>query len=153
MSLDLTGIKNENEYYSHHYVAAILEGDLKDLFSTWSDREDTEGIKPPPTILKETAGTYFAIQRRKDLSSNEKQTDICHLLVSALGFPLNAVTRDLEGDGQIHIVSEITRKSGAPDLWILNVSDPGDENTDPLVLPPDNESVEKVHFQVFCHIF
>lgn len=148
MSLDLTGIKNENEYYSHHYVAAILEGDLKDLFSTWTDREDTEGIKPPPTILKETAGAYFAIQRRKDLSSNEKQTDICHLLVSALGFPLNAVTRDLEGDGQIHIVSEITRKSGAPDLWILNVSDPGDENTDPLVLPPDNTLLSDDAFDI-----
>ena len=32
MAIDLTGITNENEFYTHHYLAAILEGDLKPLF-------------------------------------------------------------------------------------------------------------------------
>ena len=27
MALDLTGISNENEFYTHHYLAAILESD------------------------------------------------------------------------------------------------------------------------------
>ena len=26
MPIDLTGITNENEFYTHHYLAAILEG-------------------------------------------------------------------------------------------------------------------------------
>ena len=40
MSMDLTGISNENEFYTHHYLAAILEGDLKDVFKEWKRRED-----------------------------------------------------------------------------------------------------------------
>ena len=35
MALDLTGITVENEYYTHHYLAAILESDLKAVFSRW----------------------------------------------------------------------------------------------------------------------
>ena len=45
MALDLTGITNENEFYTHHYLAAILEGDLKPLFEGWSKLEN------PPTDL------------------------------------------------------------------------------------------------------
>lgn len=47
MALDLTGISNENEFYTSHYLAAILEDDLKDLFSTWAKAEE-EGKVPPP---------------------------------------------------------------------------------------------------------
>jgi hypothetical protein len=39
MAIDLTGIANENEFYTHHYLAAILEGDLKPLFEAWSQQE------------------------------------------------------------------------------------------------------------------
>ncbi len=37
--IDLTGITNENEFYTHHYLSVILENDLKDLYRDWSDRE------------------------------------------------------------------------------------------------------------------
>jgi len=40
MSLDLTGIQNDNEFYSHHYLSAIFEGDLKDTFKQWQQQED-----------------------------------------------------------------------------------------------------------------
>lgn len=47
MILDITGITNENEFYTHHYVSAILENDLKELFGTWKEKEDTENIPQP----------------------------------------------------------------------------------------------------------
>ena len=47
MALDLTGITNENEFYTHHYLTAILENDLKGLFSRWEGREAQSGEKPP----------------------------------------------------------------------------------------------------------
>jgi hypothetical protein len=28
MALDLTGISNHNDYYSQHYLLALIEGDL-----------------------------------------------------------------------------------------------------------------------------
>lgn len=29
--IDLTGITNENEFYTHHYLSVILDNDLKNL--------------------------------------------------------------------------------------------------------------------------
>jgi hypothetical protein len=52
MSLDLTGITNENEYYSHHYLSAIFEGDLKDTFSQWQAMEDSYGGNPQGRATK-----------------------------------------------------------------------------------------------------
>ncbi|MFA6072385.1 MAG: hypothetical protein WC810_27805 [Janthinobacterium sp.] len=50
MSLDLTGINNENEYYSHHYLSAIFEGNLKDTFSQWQTMAGSyrESLKAGP---------------------------------------------------------------------------------------------------------
>ena len=39
MSIDITGITNENEFYTHHYLAAILENDLKEVLQEWKRRE------------------------------------------------------------------------------------------------------------------
>ncbi len=35
MPLDLTGIQNIGEFYSHHYLDALLEQDIKGLFARW----------------------------------------------------------------------------------------------------------------------
>ena len=44
MAIDITGITNENEFYTHHYLSAILENDLKDLFSQWKKKAEEEEI-------------------------------------------------------------------------------------------------------------
>jgi hypothetical protein len=36
MPLDLTGIQNVGEFYSHHYLDALLEQDLNGLFAYWN---------------------------------------------------------------------------------------------------------------------
>ena len=46
MALDLTGIENV-EFYSGHYLDAVLEGDLKGLFEAWRKAEDEDGRKAP----------------------------------------------------------------------------------------------------------
>ena len=35
MPIDLSGIQNIGKFYSHHYLDALLEGDLKGLFARW----------------------------------------------------------------------------------------------------------------------
>ena len=35
MALDVSGIHNVGEFYSHHYLSAVLDGDLKALFKTF----------------------------------------------------------------------------------------------------------------------
>ncbi len=38
MALDLTGIQNENEFYTSYYLREVLEKDLKDEFADWAEQ-------------------------------------------------------------------------------------------------------------------
>ena len=44
MALDLTGIDNRNEFYATHYLAAVLEHDLKEVVERWT-KAGAEGFK------------------------------------------------------------------------------------------------------------
>ena len=59
MALDLTGISNENEFYTHHYLSAILENDLKDVFQEWRRREQEEDFRAPYAELRGLARGLF----------------------------------------------------------------------------------------------
>jgi hypothetical protein len=100
MALDLTGITNENEFYTHHYLAAILEGDLKALFEEWGQRET-----PPWDALRALARPYQAM--RKDaafaIDPHERGTltrGWMADLLAALGYSLAPDTVELE-DGHL----------------------------------------------------
>jgi hypothetical protein len=43
MPLDLTGIQNTGEFYSHHYLDLLLEQDLKGLLARW--RTDDQEVR------------------------------------------------------------------------------------------------------------
>ena len=64
MALDLTGIGNVNEFYSHHYLAALLEGDLKGLLSRWEQAEKEENRTPPHKALSRSSEEYFKAKAR-----------------------------------------------------------------------------------------
>lgn len=134
--MDLTGITNENEYYSHHYIAAILEGDLKDLFKTWTTLEQETDQKAPPTLLKQAAGAYFVLRRKKSIDPDQIRRDIQDLVLSSLGYTLEKNDRLMESGGTLTLLSEVRKKSGAPMLWVMEAQDPLMEATDPLTLYP-----------------
>jgi hypothetical protein len=62
MAIDLTGITNEREFYTHHYLSAILENDLKEVFQEWSRIERENKIKPPYSQLKTLAKDYSSLR-------------------------------------------------------------------------------------------
>ena len=37
------GITNENEFYSHHYLAEVFKGDIKARIDAWLEREQESG--------------------------------------------------------------------------------------------------------------
>ena len=45
MAFELTGIENVGEFYSAHYVSAVLEGDLKSVFQKWKQAKDDDGAQ------------------------------------------------------------------------------------------------------------
>ena len=54
------GIANENEFYSHHYLAEVFKGDIKAKLDAWeaaeaehpSDAPDHEQHRTPPKRLQ-----------------------------------------------------------------------------------------------------
>jgi len=133
--MTLTGIANENEFYTEHYVHSILEGDLRELFSKWSALPE-----PPYEAIKKLRGPNDQMTRELVRSSGAAARLECRRpwfarFFEALGYQLAAKTRELEGGVHIPLAGEITRRSGEPELWILETLEPNSEPADPLTLP------------------
>jgi hypothetical protein len=128
MPIDLTGITNENEFYTHHYLAAILEGDLKPLFEAWARQE-----RPPWEALLALTRPFQAIDRESDPTERQalRQKWFANLL-GVLGYELNPDVVELEDGTLLSLAGQITRANGQPELWILEALD-GAEEDDPLV--------------------
>lgn len=126
MPLDLTGIDNENEFYTHHYLAAILETDLKPLFESWAQLET-----PPYEALKRLAPTLAAIEREKDKSEQETlRRQFFEDLLAALGYPDAPDTYEFEDGTKLALRTRINRPDGRPELWAL--ASPTSNGDDPL---------------------
>ena len=59
MSMDLTGITNQNEYYTNHYFASIFEENASETISKWrADAKDGEGVRTPWSLMRDAARQY-----------------------------------------------------------------------------------------------
>ncbi|NCC26190.1 MAG: class I SAM-dependent DNA methyltransferase, partial [Deltaproteobacteria bacterium] len=141
MSIDFTGIGNENDFFSQHYLTVILESDLRDLFAGWRAREDSEGVKQPHDRLLALAGRYFTFRSALAKAPAEEHRDLClefqASLLSALEYEFHPGHRELATEGGVSILAEVCRSSGAPELWVVEALDLVGEDQDPLTLTPD----------------
>src|SRR4051794_27802040 len=64
MAIDLTGIQNVGEFYSHHYLDALLENDLRGLFAKWRENENESAKETPDRRLNACATAYFTAKSR-----------------------------------------------------------------------------------------
>jgi hypothetical protein len=139
MALDLTGISNENEYYTHHYLSAILEQDLKGLFEKWANKKEKEGIDPPNSKLLALNREFFTIRGRLERMKSpadilKYQERFTPQLLDALGYEYRRQDIELDSGMFIPVVSEIKRSTGEPLLWILEAISPIAESEDPLFI-------------------
>ena len=93
MAIDLTGISNVNEFYTDHYLAAILENDLKDLFKAWATAEKEQGATPPDRRLAALHRDYFRMHAtlervREPQAIMEAQRPFLAGFLDALGYQL-----------------------------------------------------------------
>jgi hypothetical protein len=138
MSLDLTGIQNIGEFYSHHYLDTLLENDLKGLFAKW--REGDEAT--PERHLFRMASEYFKAksQARPELSPEsrfEPSHRIHVTLLEALCYPYTFELRYLSGKLAVPVLSALQR-DGHAYLWIVETPFPGrDELMDADTSPFD----------------
>ena len=133
--MTLAGIANENEFYTEHYVHAILEGDLRELFSRWATLAE-----PPYDALKKLRVPYEQMTRELSRASGTAARLECRRewftrFFAVLGYTLAPRIRELEGGVYVPLAGEITCRSGEPELWILETLEPSGEPADPLTLP------------------
>lgn len=133
MPLDLTGISNVNEFYSHHYLDALLGRDIKALLSRWVAEEEESGTPGPHRRLARCAQEYFRTKARTAETATaadrfEETHGLNVLLAEALGYTHQAQAYELLEEGQIVPVLASLCRDGQPYLWLLEGTFPDPDN-------------------------
>lgn len=126
MSMDLTGITNQNEYYTNHYFSSIFEENASDTISKWrAEAKESEEIRTPWSKLRDAARQYYPIHDRFLRSKFDMQTlvniqTLADIYLSALGYPEAAPEWiEIDDTTRVPIYLELKKANGAPALWIL----------------------------------
>src|SRR5258706_328332 len=127
MALDLTGITNEREFFTDHYLDSVLEEDLRPVFARWKSAGDSviESVR--------RSGAGWSVMRAELESIAEPAARLeCQRawlrdLFGALGYPWQPGTRESEEGITIPIAGEINRADGAPELWLIEALDATNE--------------------------
>ena len=150
MALDLIGIDNRGEFYSHHYLDALLESDLKPLLQRWAERENDKGGRAPWKQLNGLASAFHdaraqASEARRAPDERLRAARPLHArLLEALGYSRQATVVELEDGLSLPLVHE-ERRGGRPTLWVIEAGFPeADEDAldQPVLatqLPSDTE--------------
>lgn len=133
------GIANENEFYSHHYLAEVFKGDIKDRLDAWDADEvahpGEEAHRAPPRRLSAWAQRWFSLRSqihraRDDAERWQLFSQLQAGLLQALGYASPArllITHELVPG--LHIPFWHLQ---LPQLAIIPAYRPGSEDEDLL---------------------
>ncbi|WP_414541717.1 Eco57I restriction-modification methylase domain-containing protein [Nostoc sp. CCY0012] len=135
----LIGITNENEFYSNHYIDAILKDDIKGIAQRWREAAAENETKSPPELLGSLAASYFRF-----INNFSKEKEIAERLTfqqqwfseifGALGYQIEPTQRILDEGQLLPILCEVKKSNGVPLLWIIEALPEGDDVIDILDL-------------------
>lgn len=89
------GITNENEFYSHHYLAEVFRGDIKTRLDAWDVHEalhaGKENARAPQKQLQSFAQKWFSLHSQISRSNDDSEkwrlfTQLQSGLLQALGY-------------------------------------------------------------------
>jgi len=126
MSMDLTGITNQNEYYTNHYFSSIFEENASDTISRWrAEAKESDTVRTPWALLREAARQYYPVHDRFLRSKFDTQTlanirTLADIYLSALGYPAASPEWvELDEVTRVPVYLELNKPNGAPALWVL----------------------------------
>lgn len=145
MSMDLTGIRNRNEYYTNHYFASIFEENAADTIRAWREAAQGTDQRTPWALLRDAGKRYFLIRgrqerRRGETAYAEAVSEIARDLMTALGYDVHSAKPELEeipNVGKVPVALGISKENGAPLLWTI-LTAPTDSAD--LVIANDDET-------------
>ncbi len=148
MALDLTGIRNENEFYSDHYLQVILEKDLKQWVKA---RRPVNGETPRWVMLQRMARQF--LEHREDFrrarAPERLQIQRRHVwpLLGALGYNPEISTAHLNS-GTLTRLGQVERES-RPYLWIVEALDGAHTGDDIMQLAAEGATLERLVGEAF----
>lgn len=126
MSMDLTGIINQNEYYTNHYFSSIFEENASNAISKWrAEAKDNEKVRTPWALLRDAARQYYPVHDRFLRSKFDMQTlanirRLADIYLSALGYPkAEPEWVDIDDTTRVPVYLELKKSNGAPALWLM----------------------------------
>ena len=145
MSMDLTGIRNRNEYYTNHYFASIFEENAADTIRAWREAAQGTDQRTPWALLRDAGKRYFLTRgrqerRRGETAYAEAVAEIARDLLTSLGYDVLSAKPELEeipNVGKVPVALEISKENGAPLLWTI-LTAPTDSAD--LVIANDDET-------------
>lgn len=128
MATDLHGIRNVGDFFSQHYLDQLLEKDLGDLLSSWSEREKAGKGQAPPKRLAALANVFFkqAAAAAEETSPRRRLACVQEFhayLLEALGYEREPGLVVLEGGESVPVVSRVDHDR-KPFLWIVEAPFP-----------------------------
>jgi hypothetical protein len=123
------GIDNENEFFSHHYLAEVFLGQIRDQIDLWQKAEDEEGgAKTPHSQLRSLANRWYA--QRLDLAKTKDDADRLErfrrqqqMLLEALGYAIQPTELELQPGMPVPVWQCFAEPGRAPHLVIASAFD------------------------------
>lgn len=134
-----TGIANENEFYSHHYLAEVFKGDIKARLDAWeaaeSEHPGDDAFRAPYKLLQAWAQKWFSLRGQVARGHDEAErwqlfTQLQTGLLQALGYaapPKTPAVHELVAGLPVPLW-----QLQLPRLAIVPAYQPGAENEDLL---------------------
>lgn len=120
-TFDTSHVRNVGEFFSQHYLDAVLEKDLVQVLESWASGEGA--AKHPERALASLADRYFrtaALLAEREPSRDEAITLIAEhhaRVLEALGYARDPVTRELPDKTEVPLTLELL-SNGRPFLWV-----------------------------------
>lgn len=131
MSFDLTGIYNQNEYYTNHYFSSIFEENAESTINAWRySAKENENIKTPWAMIRETGKQYYVfheryLRNRFDTTTLSNIKSLADSFMKSLGYPeAEPLEIHVADELNVPVYLEIKKSNGAPLLWILLAASP-----------------------------
>ena len=112
-----TGIHNENEFYSHHYLSEIFSGDIRATVDRWREAAEAEGGRTPYAALRALAGDYVRFRRDSDRERRSgqrltQQREWFRQLLPTLGYDCNPTNHLLDDGDEVPILCAPRERQG-----------------------------------------
>jgi hypothetical protein len=147
------GITNENEFYSHHYLAEVFKGDIKAKLDAWEVEEvehpGNDAHRAPHKRLQSWAQKWFALRGQIARSKDDADkwalfTQLHSGLLQALGYAAprsSPALVELVAGQAIPLWVQLAKDANATQLVVVPAYRPGAEDEDLL-----DHSLTRLHY-------